>query len=181
MRFLLAFAAIGLLQTTAHADPAEAMQRLASLAGEFRVEGIRHTADGPVDLVPTSATVEYTLNDLALVERSDTDLGREEPVGLMTVFGYDTYREVYRISVIDDTWGVPDIYEGRFVSDGVLIATNLRSDTHFPLEGGGRLHFQLRWDLSGDVKRFDVLMSGDGGASWQPYFETTYTRILAED
>ena len=148
------------------------MQRLASLAGEFRVEGIRHTPDGPVELQPTSATVEFTLNDLALVERSETDLGREEPVALMTVFGYDTYRDVYRISVIDDAWGIPDIYEGRFVSDGV---------THFPLEGGGRLHFQLRWDLTDDVKRFDVLMSGDGGASWTPYFETTYTRLKAEE
>ncbi len=162
---------------TANADPAEAMQRLSSLAGEFRIEGVRHTQDGPVELLPTSATVVYTLNELALVERSDTDLGREQPVGLMTVFGYDTYREVYRITVIDDTWGVPDIYEGRFVSDGVLVATNLRSDTHFPLEGGGRLHFQLRWDLTESVKRFDVLMSGDGGVSWSPYFETRYIRV----
>lgn len=181
MRLLFAIAAIALLHPTANADPAEAMQRLSSLAGEFRVEGVRHTPDGPVELKPTTATVAYTLNDLALVERSDTDLGQEEPVGLMTVFGYDTYREVYRISVIDDTWGVPDIYEGRFVSDGVLVVTNLRSDTHFPLEGGGRLHFQLRWDLTGDVKRFDVLMSGDGGASWSPYFETKYIRVGDEE
>ncbi len=180
MRVLLAFATVLLLHSIAHADPAEAMQRLSPLAGEFRIEGIRHTPDGPVELMPTSATVQYTLNDLALVERSDSDLGQDEPVALMTVFGYDTYREVYRISVIDDTWGVPDIYEGRFVSDGVLVATNLRSDTHFPLEGGGRLHFQLRWDLTGEAKRFDVLMSSDGGASWTPYFETTYSRVDAE-
>ncbi len=161
----------------AFADPAEAMQRLASLAGEFTVEGVRHTPDGPVDLLSTSATVEFGLNDLTLIEQSDTDLGMEEPVALMTVFGYDTYRDVYRILVIDDTWGVPDIYEGRFVSDGVLVATNLRSDTNFPLEDGGRLHFQLRWDLSDEVKQFDVLMSSDGGATWQLYFETQYTRV----
>ena len=49
------------------------------------------------------------------------------------------------------------------------------------VEGGGRLHFQLRWDLTGDVKRFDVLMSDDGGANWNPYFETTYSRVVAED
>lgn len=46
MRVLLAFGAFMLLQSNANADPAEAMQCLSSLAGEFRIEGIRHTPDG---------------------------------------------------------------------------------------------------------------------------------------
>jgi len=159
------------------ADPNPAMQRLAPLAGEFRVEGIRHTPDGPVALEPTEASIVFTLNGLALREESQSDMGRDVPVNLLTWFTWDPYREVYRIAVMDDSFGVMDIYEGRFVSEHRLVATNLRSNTYFPLEDGARMHFQLRWDLAAMPKTFDVLYTTDGGASWQPYFEMIYKAL----
>ena len=162
---------------TAADEASQAMERLQPLAGNYRIEGQRHAPDGPIKLTATQATIAYTLNRRALREDASVDMGLEQPVTLLTYFSYDEYRQVYRIAVMDDAFGLMDIYEGRFVDDATLIATNLRSDTHFPTADDGRLHFQLRWYLGGDVKQFDVLASTDGGASWTPYFEMTYTPV----
>ena len=153
------------------------MDRLQPLEGEFRIEGRRHTPDGPVLLTPTRATIEYTLNRFVLREEATVDMGLEQAVTLLTYFSYDEYRHVYRMAVMDDAFGLMDIYEGRFVDDSTLIATNLRSDTHFETGEGGRMHFQLRWRIGSRIRQFDVLVSTDAGASWTPYFEMTYTPV----
>ncbi|WDI30745.1 DUF1579 family protein [Hyphococcus flavus] len=153
-----------------------AMQRLTPLKGEFIVEGVRHTPDGEASLRKSEAKIEYILNGYGLQDRSEADMGTDAPVKLLTTLSYDPYRKVYRVSVLDDTFGLMDIYEGRFIEENILAVTNLRADTYFPLnDEGDRLHFMLRWDMSADVKKFDVLMTRDGGASWSPYFEMTYT------
>ncbi len=155
-----------------------AMARLSSLEGVFEVTGVRHTPDGPVPLQETTASAQYILNGFVLEETSQSDMGRPDLVSLLTHFSYDPHRQVYRISVSDDTFGIMDVYEGRFTADGALIATNLRSDVYFPLEGGDRMHFQLKWDLSEPSKSFDVLYSTNGGATWVPFYEMVYKPIL---
>ena len=155
-----------------------ALERLSPLIGKFTVGGMRHTQEGKVPLPQSEAKVQKILNGYGLQESSEADMGMENPVRILTTFSYDPYRKLYRVSAMDDTFGLMDIYEGRFIEDGILAVTNLRSDTYFPMgDDGGRLHFMLRWTLNTPVKKFDVLMSTDGGASWAPYFEMTYTPV----
>ena len=93
---------------------------------------------------------------------------------LRTLFTYDPYREVYRLSVMDDAFGLLDIYEGAFDAQGRLVTTNLRADTSYPIEGG-QLHFKLVHDFTGsDGHAFEVYMSADRGESWQLYFDQHY-------
>ncbi len=155
-----------------------AMQRLAPLVGEYTAGGVRYTQDGEIPLQENTAKIDYILNGFGLEEKVKVDMGMEEPVTLLTTFSYDPYRQLYRVSVLDDTFGLLDIYEGRFNDKGVLSVTNLRADTYFPFgDDGGRLHFMLQWSLNSPVKTFDVLMTSDGGATWLPYFEMKYTPV----
>lgn len=155
-----------------------AMQRLAPLVGTFNVTGVRHGQDGKTQLKPSKVVVDYILNGFGVRDFSEADMGMEKPVALETTFSYDPYRNVYRVSVLDDTFGLMDIYEGRFLEDGILAVSNLRSDTYFPIGADGeRLHFMLRWDMTDATKQFDVLMTSDGGASWAPYFEMDYSPV----
>lgn len=159
---------------------AEAMARLHSMIGTWRVGGVRHTRDGAEPLRQGAATVALELDGRVLVERGQIDLAADDLTRIRTLFSYDPYRDVYRVMSIDEAYGLMDIYEGGFDAQGRLAVTNLRSDTHFPIESG-RLHFQLRWDLSDpDAHGFDVLMTTDGGASWRLYYEQTYTRTGAD-
>lgn len=162
-----------------------AMERLSPLVGHYEVTGQRYTPEGPTPLAETQASVEPILNGFGLMEVSQSDMGLAEPVSIRTTFSYDPYRKIYRITAFDDTFGVLDVYEGGFISEHILSVTNLRSDTYFPIdEQGTRGHFQLRWDLSDKNKKFDVLMSTDGGASWLPFYEMIYTPVekpIADD
>lgn len=155
-----------------------AMDRLTPLLGSFEITGLRYTPDGPVALKKTEAVVESILGGYGLQEMSQSDFGMDDPVTLQTTFSYDPHRKIYRVSAFDDTFGLMDIYEGRFASESVLRVTNLRSDTYFPAgPDGERMHFQLMWDLGASPKTFHVLMSQDGGASWAPFYEMMYTPI----
>ena len=90
-------------------------------------------------------------------------------------FSFDQYRNHYRLSLLDDTWGVMDMYEGEIEGDQ-LVMTNLRSDTSFPIGNGQSLHFKLSAALEGDTRVTDILASTDKGNSWFPYLRFTYMR-----
>ncbi|WP_370339381.1 hypothetical protein [Parvularcula marina] len=172
--FMLALG-LGIGFATADEDPVlSAMARLAPLEGEFVITGVRHTPDGPIELREATSTSQFVLNGRVLEEERTSDLGLEELITLKTQMSYDQYRQLYRVAVVDDTWGLMDIYEGRFTEPEMLEVTNLRSDTHFPLGDDQKMHFRLRWDL-GAPKTFTVDYSLDQGESWATYFEEVMT------
>lgn len=152
-----------------------AMQRLEPLTGTAQVSIVRHTPDGPVTMPATQSRGAFTLNGHGLREVVRFEQAPGDFITLDTMFSYDPNRDVYRIAVHDDDFGVMDIYEGRFTSDTVLVATNLRSDIYFPLDDGRRMYFQLRWDFAGDSVKFDVLYTTDGAATWHPFYEMEYS------
>ncbi|QLC22963.1 hypothetical protein HFP51_12670 [Parasphingopyxis sp. CP4] len=162
---------------TAHAQSEEAqaaIERLAPLVGTSRVTGVRHGPNGATDLAASEAEGRIILGGHILREDTQIEQQPGDLITLQTQFSFDQFRNLYRIAVVDDDFGLMDIYEGRFISDTLLVATNLRSDTHFPLEDGRAMHFQLRWDFSELVVHFDVLLTVDGGANWRPFFELEY-------
>ncbi|RED16814.1 hypothetical protein [Parasphingopyxis lamellibrachiae] len=152
-----------------------AMQRLAPLTGTAQVSVVQHRPDGPVAMPATQSHGVFTLNGHGLRETLRFEQAPGDLITLETMFSYDANRDVYRIAVHDDDFGIMDIYEGRFTSDTVLIATNLRSDTYFPLDDGRHMHFQLRWDFSEEIVKFDVLYTTDGAATWHLFYEMEYS------
>ena len=97
-------------------------------------------------------------------------------IGIEVTFGYDQYRNVYRLYVLDDSFGVPDIYEGTVVGDQ-LIATNIGLGTSYPLENGGKLEFRFTMDLSGDKREVKIHMTANEGKQWLPMYRYEYERI----
>lgn len=164
----------GLAQDDVSARQLEAMARLAPLAGDWVVTGEIMGPNGAQAMAPGSASAHFTFNNRGLEETAQIALGADGLSELRTLFSYDPYREVYRLSVMDDAYGLLDVYEGGFDAEGRLVTTNLRSDTSFPIEGG-QLHFKLVHDFSGDEGHdFDVYMSTDRGESWMLYFDQHY-------
>lgn len=172
---LCVFSASALAQDAGSDRQLEAMARLAPLAGDWTVTGRIMGPEGAQALEPGEARTRYAFNDRGLEDNARLDLGGDGPTHLRTLFSYDPYRGLYRLSVMDDTFGLLDIYEGDFDEDGRLVVTNLRTDTSYPIEGG-QLHFKLVYDFThSDGHDFDVYMSADRGTSWALYFDQRYT------
>lgn len=180
-RLALAISAIGILSGAALAQEdlsarqLEAMARLAPLAGDWVVTGEVMGPEGAQAMTPGTAEAHYAFNERGIEETALIDLGSVEGLTeLRTLFTYDPYRDIYRLSVMDGAYGLLDIYEGGFDEDGRLVTTNLRADTSFPIEGG-QLHFKLVRDFTGsDGHDFAVYMSADRGETWVLYFDQHY-------
>lgn len=152
----------------------EAMARLAPLAGDWVVTGQVMGPDGMQALDPGDAQTSFVFNDRGLEENAHIDLGADGVTHMRTLFSYDPYRALYRLSVMDDTYGLLDVYEGDFDDAGRLVATNLRADTSYPIEGG-QLHFKLVYDFThADGHEFNIYLSADRGESWTLYFDQDY-------
>lgn len=95
---------------------------------------------------------------------------------LETFITFDQYRKVYRKAVIDDTWGIMDIYEGN-IENGKLILTNLKSETFFPITEKISRGFKLIIELKSNKRIMEILKTDDLGKTWQPAFKSIYTKI----
>lgn len=160
-------------------EPFENMQKLSPLTGKWTLS-LSSSFDGGASWTTSPDTivnVDYRLKELALSEIPAID--GEGPFELESYIAYDQYRDVYRMMALDDTWGVPDVYEGQ-VNGDELILTNIRSGTNFPLESGGYLVFRLTYKLSvtDGVRTMQVESSSDQGESWGPMYKAIYTKIV---
>lgn len=181
MRIIFKLIAITMAIASAGAASAQseeaqtAMQRLEPLTGSAQVSIVQHTPNGPVTMPSTQSRGAFILNGHGLRETLRFEQTPGDFITLETIFSYDANRDIYRIAVNDDDFGIMDIYEGRFTSDTVLVATNLRSDIYFPLDDGRHMHFQLRWDFSEEIVKFDVLYTTDGAATWHLFYQMEYS------
>ncbi|MGB6230577.1 MAG: hypothetical protein WBF53_10670 [Litorimonas sp.] len=156
-----------------------AMAKLAPLMGDFTLSGTQNNPDGSVStLVETRATGGPVLGRTALKLETVADPGNGYPVRTELTLGYDQYRDLYRIAVLDNSSGLLDIYEGT-VEDGVLRVDNLRTDTYY-MAGDMKVHFRLVWDLTDPVIDYRVDASVDGGEVWQPYMAMVLTPVESD-
>jgi len=154
-----------------------ALEKFSPLIGTFDISGVRYTPDGEVPLRPTKSATQPIMGGFALQDMSQIDVGSPELMGLQSTITYDQFRNVYRVTLLDDTLGLMDVYEGNFDSDNVLSVTNLRSNTYFPIGPNGEaMHFKLRWDLGASPITYDLLTTVNGGESWDNFSKMTYTK-----
>jgi len=154
-----------------------ALEKFRPLIGTFDISGVRYTPNGEVPLTPTQSATQPIMGGYGLQDMSQIDVGSPELMGLQSTITYDQFRKIYRVTLLDDTLGLMDVYEGDFDTDTVLSVTNLRSDTHFPIGPNGEaMHFKLRWDLGASPITYELLMTVDGGESWDNFSKMTYTK-----
>ncbi len=154
------------------------MRLLDGILGDWRVVTEIITQDGDwTEQSVAMATFEKRLNGLLISEIETERLSWEgQNPALELDITFDQYRDVYRLSVIDDGWGIMDVYEGE-LEDAVLTVTNLKSGTSYPLENGGELFFKLEIPVSGDERVMNIGMSSDKGETWRPFYRVTYKRV----
>lgn len=162
-------------QPKASQKPYSMMQKLAPLAGEWSMVN-EYSPDGgktwtklPVAMV----SVDFRLKGLLLAEKPE-DLDTPG-FKLETDLTYDQYRNVYRKAVIDDTWGIMDVYEGTMEGDK-LVMTNLKSGTTFPMGEGVERAFRLTIEIAQPKRLMIIDASDDGGKTWMPAYKLTYSK-----
>jgi hypothetical protein len=154
---------------------ADAVARLDPLLGTFSVTGGQAGADGSLmAYVPSAAQGRALLNGFGLELDMAVGPAAGQMMTLRVTFSYDQFRQLYRVTVLDDMTGLMDIYEGDFINDNVLSVTNLRSETFYP-NGEQPIYFKLEWNISGDAPTFDVLASSDVGKTWASYMQIILT------
>lgn len=154
-----------------------ALEKFSPLIGTFDISGVRYTPDGEVPLTPTKSATQPIMGGHGLQDMSQIDVGSPELMGLQSTITYDQFRNIYRVTLLDDTLGLMDVYEGHFDSDNVLSVTNLRSNTYFPIGPNGEaMHFKLRWDLGASPITYEILMTVNGGESWDGFSKMTYAK-----
>jgi uncharacterized protein DUF1579 len=157
--------------------PAAAMAKLDALQGSWKATTQTIQDDGAwqeqsVNLV----AIEKSFHGLLLTESETKRVSGDAASPRLKIdYTYDQYRNVYRISIVDNSWGIMDVYEGDF-EDGALILTNIRSGTSFPIENGPELFFRMNMPVSGDKRVLDINLTTDEGETWQPFYRVTYTR-----
>ncbi|WP_412546798.1 DUF1579 family protein [Maricaulis sp. MIT060901] len=158
------------------AEAREEMSRLASLAGSWVATIEIMQPDGGWETAGEEMVeIRYMLGGLAL--REDPAEHPVNPFRLESTIQYDQNRDLYRLAVMDDTWGNMDIYEGEWNEDGALVLTNLRSGTSFENPDGTSLSFRLTTRIDGPNSNvFQIDMTADNGETWRPYQRISRTR-----
>ena len=157
-------------------EPRAMLGKLEPLVGRWTLS-LEYSANGGDNWTkyPNSIVeVGHRLKGLALAET--TVSAEPGALELETYFSYDQYRDVYRLAVLDDTFGVMDIYEGR-LDDNALIVTNLKAGTFFPTQDGRELAFRLTIAIDPVSRDMIIDASLDGGETWFPYFRARYERL----
>jgi len=144
------------------------MQRLAPLVGDWDVQAFAPTTDGWEAGQSFGLSASFITGGAALLQRTQFPVDG----ALMEVdalFGYDQFREVYRVFAVDAEYGAPDIYQGVITDAGDLVVDNLTADTSWVSDGGSTYNFRLTWRMSAKPHEFLVEITGDQGETWSAF------------
>lgn len=169
--FIIIYTAHG--QSVVH----ERVEALNSLLGDWNVEQFTYAANG--EWQKTSTSKMNMVSGLAgvMISGESRDMMPKGAMDLELTLTYDQFRETYRMSVIDSIYGLMDIYEGDMNSDGHLVLTNIKSDTHFPYEND-IMHFRFTFndDEEGKIS-FSIEQTSDSGENWSPMLNYVMSQI----
>jgi hypothetical protein len=154
--------------------PASELSRLEGLVGEWKISGRMMVTLEQWSDASGQATIRAALNGKFLEERYQMEFGNTK-WDVICLRSWDPFQRTYRVGYFDNQFGLFDVYEGLY-RDGELLVSNVRSNTFFT---SGRLKFHTRnrtYALSRDSFKLDWYGSLDGGQTWFPAGNLTYTR-----
>lgn len=155
--------------------PPEGMDRLRSLAGEWRVV----VSSRPAPQIPwmeheTSSVVRPGFHG-GLLEEEIHFVAAGSPRMVRRQHSFDRFRNVYRITCFDSLTSHVNVLEGGF-EDGRLVASNLDTGTSWAAKGRTYHHREVIYDVEPDRFKLDWEVSLDGGRTWLPELKYSYVR-----
>lgn len=172
---VLASVPVAVAQDDPRAEPRAELNKLEGILGAWNASTFIMEENGWRRLSEAEVVIERSLKGLLIVEHETGRAEDGEFPAMKLDISFDQYRDVYRLAVMDDQWGLMDIYEGELAGDA-LTATNLRADTGFPLGDGRTMYFKLVIPTKGDERVMMIDTSLDGGETWQDFYKVIYTR-----
>lgn len=163
-------------QETPRAIPAAQIEKISSLLGNWQLTTEIFNPENTEwrEVGQNIVSFDLIMNGMGLRETPVEHISGDA-LGVETTFSYDQYREVFRLSVLDDTWGIMDIYEGQVEGDK-LTATNIGKGTHFPTQDGDVMEFRLNMTLVGGTRVTDINLTTDSGKTWNQFYRLTYIK-----
>jgi len=163
-------------QDDPRAVPATQIEKISALTGiwKLKTEIFNPESQKWREVGQGIVSYEIIMNGMGLREMPIRHVSGDA-LAVETTFSYDQYRQTYRLSVLDDTWGIMDIYEGE-IEDNKLIATNIGKGTHFPTQDGGQMEFRLDIELNGDTRVTEINLTTNSGETWRQFYRLTYDR-----
>ncbi|MDF2178815.1 DUF1579 family protein [Aliiglaciecola sp. CAU 1673] len=155
--------------------PAEAMNKLSSLSGDWQLQVKASFDDGKTWQQSEPVSVQLVFKQRGLMLEEIPLQIVEQGFNMHTLITYDQYRQVYRKAAIDDVWGIMDLYEGQWQEDK-LVFTNLKAGTLFPVGEDTWRGFRLTMQVSPDSRTTWIDKTDDMGKSWQPAFILEYKK-----
>ncbi len=182
------------------AGPQEEMAPLEHLVGEWDIQLYYPARDDTVDAgwawqewAESHAVISSRMGGVALFEQNQGFPLGPSSVGVEgfefwsydTHFSYDLVQQTHRVVVIDNLWGLADIYEGDFTEDGGSVS-NLRTGTNILMgRDGGPQKALIRirdidensfvlewWSLDGS----SVIDGSVDDQAWEPSVRMEYVR-----
>lgn len=152
------------------------MGRLGAMAGEWTVKvERRQSPEAPWSEGEWTSTIESRMSGAMLEESFVSDQGTT----VVRNLSYDRFKELYRVSQLNDFTAHLDVKEGTF-ADGRLTVSNAKTDTSWT-GLGQTFHQRLSiFDVAADSFKIEAEQSVDGGESWFVNQKATYTRKPAD-
>ena len=167
-------------QNSPSVAPKLAMEKLSNLEGLWKSTLWISNDRGKTwtDKPSNTISVSYSMKGMFIGQQNNEP--SQNGWDMMNLVGYDQYRKVYRQTVMDDTWGMMDVYEGNIDEQNRLVIDNLRSKTFFPGQKDMWLAFRLTAELTPCKRATYIDVSIDEGKDWIPYMIYRFER-LADD
>jgi hypothetical protein len=153
----------------------EEMERLADLAGDWTVKIERKLSPrSPWTESERQSTIESHLRGNLLEERYADERG----VDFLLNLSWDRFRQIYRLTRIDDSVALLDIHQGVFDGEGKLVFTDLETGTPYEFDGNTvNVRITLS-EITPEGFRMEIDRTRDGGENWIAFERLTYSRTV---
>lgn len=161
--------------TSLPAGPAPELDPIARLVGawELHVEQFRPGSEDWIVVPSDTSLVWLEMDGRYVRQRLVLRPPGQRPLTTDFLFSFDPWERRYRVAVLDDLFGLLDVFEGTW-EGGTLRVDNVESRTFFSDQG-----IASRFDLDLEEDRIHVRqwISYDEGATWTELYRGSATRI----
>ncbi len=166
-----------ILSVTSFSQPmksVEAIERISFMTGEWILKSKYINQEGQwIDNPNGKAVIRYDFDSLGLYDESIFYFfGRR--FGTRSLIGYESQRGVYRFMIMDDLIGYPDVHQGSFEGED-LVLTNVETGTAF-IDNGKEIFYKSIYRSEGIDKFSMIIESSSDRVNWNQVQVIDYLR-----